>query len=493
MFRSWRLAVLASLVAAVTALGPAVPAGAVDYLYYSMPTGNIGKTNIDGTGSATTFFAGDPAGVAANSTNIFWSDPVASAVKKATTSGTGVGTLATLPLGAQLNFPVAIDSTYAYYALDISGSFSIGRVRLDGTGSPDPSFITSPTATVTGLAVDANYVYWSYTGNSSGNIYRFNKSTGVTDTIVTGLAGNNVRGIAITATHVYWLNRTQGSIGRASIDGSGSPNSNFITGVADGQGLAAAGSYLYWTAVSGSPGQFIGRTNIDGSGSPNANFISVPSGAIGVAAETSVAPAPTKYALSVTKAGAGTGTVTSSPAGVDCGATCSAEYDSGTSVTLTAAAGSGSTFGSWGGACSGSAATCTVTMSQAQSVTATFDAVPPTPPSNTFKVSAVSTSGSSIRTRVTVPGAGRISQRGTRSSRSSSARAAAASVCSVSRTASKAGTYTLSCKVNSATRKAQKKGKVRVLLRTTFTPTGGTARTLNRVAILPSLKPKYTG
>ena len=51
----------------------------------------------------------------------------------------------------------------------------------------------------------------------------------------------------------------------------------------------------------------------------------------------------------------------------------------------------------------------------------------------------------------------------------------------------------LTCKVNAATRKAQKKGKVRVLLRTTFTPTGGTARTVNRTVVLPSLKPKYAG
>lgn len=115
------LAGLVSLVAAVAALSLAVPAGAADYLYYSTPTGNIGKTNIDGTGSATTFFAGDAAGVAANSTSIFWSDPVAFAVKRATTSGTGVSTLATVPLGAAIGYQVAIDSTYAYYGIITGG------------------------------------------------------------------------------------------------------------------------------------------------------------------------------------------------------------------------------------------------------------------------------------------------------------------------------------------------------------------------------------
>jgi Fe-S cluster biogenesis protein NfuA/uncharacterized protein (DUF2141 family) len=79
------------------------------------------------------------------------------------------------------------------------------------------------------------------------------------------------------------------------------------------------------------------------------------------------------YALTVGKAGTGSGTVTSSPAGVNCGATCSASFNSGTSVTLTAAPAAGSTFAGWSGACTGTG-TCTVNMGATQSVTATFAA-----------------------------------------------------------------------------------------------------------------------
>lgn len=75
--------------------------------------------------------------------------------------------------------------------------------------------------------------------------------------------------------------------------------------------------------------------------------------------------------LTVTKAGSGGGTVTSSPAGINCGGTCSAQFANGTGVTLTAAAAGGSTFGGWSGACTGTGA-CTVSMTQARSVTATF-------------------------------------------------------------------------------------------------------------------------
>jgi hypothetical protein len=84
-----------------------------------------------------------------------------------------------------------------------------------------------------------------------------------------------------------------------------------------------------------------------------------------------------KHYLSVAKAGSGQGTVTSTPAGINCGALCSATFNNGVLVTLTATPASGSSFSGWSGAgCSGTA-TCAVAMSAAQSVTATFAAIPP--------------------------------------------------------------------------------------------------------------------
>jgi uncharacterized repeat protein (TIGR01451 family) len=76
--------------------------------------------------------------------------------------------------------------------------------------------------------------------------------------------------------------------------------------------------------------------------------------------------------LTVGKSGA-PGTVTSAPAGIDCGATCSADFAPGTIVTLTALAGTDAAFTGWSGACSGTGA-CNVTMDTAKSVTATFAA-----------------------------------------------------------------------------------------------------------------------
>jgi hypothetical protein len=81
--------------------------------------------------------------------------------------------------------------------------------------------------------------------------------------------------------------------------------------------------------------------------------------------------APLTQTLSVSAAGNGSGTVTSSPAGIDCGSTCSYAYPTGATVTLTAAPAAGSAFAGWSGACTG-ADTCTVSMSLARSVVANF-------------------------------------------------------------------------------------------------------------------------
>ncbi len=80
---------------------------------------------------------------------------------------------------------------------------------------------------------------------------------------------------------------------------------------------------------------------------------------------------PITHTLSVTLAGAGFGTVSSTPAGIDCGGTCSADFAASTVVTLTATPLPNSAFGGWSGACSGTG-DCVVTMDQAQTVTATF-------------------------------------------------------------------------------------------------------------------------
>ena len=79
---------------------------------------------------------------------------------------------------------------------------------------------------------------------------------------------------------------------------------------------------------------------------------------------------PTLHALTV--AVSGSGRVTSTPAGLDCGATCSAQFAEGTAVALSAQPASGWALKNWTGACSGTSP-CIVTLTADTTVGAEFN------------------------------------------------------------------------------------------------------------------------
>jgi LmbE family N-acetylglucosaminyl deacetylase len=81
--------------------------------------------------------------------------------------------------------------------------------------------------------------------------------------------------------------------------------------------------------------------------------------------------APPKFTLTVSTTGNGSGTVTSSPAGISCPSDCEGSYDQGTKVTLAPAPAAGSEFKGWSGACGGTGA-CEVTLGSTKSVGAEF-------------------------------------------------------------------------------------------------------------------------
>ena len=79
--------------------------------------------------------------------------------------------------------------------------------------------------------------------------------------------------------------------------------------------------------------------------------------------------------LTVHRSGKGTGRITSSPAGINCPATCETSFQYGTSVRLTATPTSNSRFVGWSGNCSGTS-TCVLAMKGNRGATATFSATP---------------------------------------------------------------------------------------------------------------------
>jgi hypothetical protein len=89
------------------------------------------------------------------------------------------------------------------------------------------------------------------------------------------------------------------------------------------------------------------------------------------------------YSFTISRTGSGTGTVTSTPAGINCGTDCTETYNAGTVVTLAATPASGSKFDGWsGGGCTGTS-TCTLLGNAPVLVTATFSQLSVTAPSST--------------------------------------------------------------------------------------------------------------
>lgn len=82
-----------------------------------------------------------------------------------------------------------------------------------------------------------------------------------------------------------------------------------------------------------------------------------------------------KFPLTVSKAGTGTGTVTSLPPVIDCGQSCVGQFSEGQKVTLSASASSPSTFDGWAGICTGTGV-CTLVLDKAKAVIASFSLAP---------------------------------------------------------------------------------------------------------------------
>ena len=149
----------------------------------------------------------------------------------------------------------------------------------------------------------------------------------------------------------------------------------FANAACDASGYGEAKTFIGFQSVT---------TNSSGNTSFNAAFAALPVGqSVVTATATDSGGSTSEFSqcvtatlpvlLTVVKNGSGSGTVTSSPAGINCGATCSATLPAGTAVTLTATPTSAaSIFTGWlGNGCTGTS-TCTKTLTATANVSATF-------------------------------------------------------------------------------------------------------------------------
>jgi sugar lactone lactonase YvrE len=325
------------------------PAGVVTTL--AGLAGAMGST--DGTGSAARFFF--PSGVAVDSAGIVYvADANNHTVRKITPAGvvTTLAGLAGVPgsvdgagSGARFQDPrgVTVDSAGNLYLAD-SLNHTVRKV--------------TPLGVVTTLAGLAG-VPGSNDGAGSGARFSF------PDGITVDSVGN-----------LYLVDTNNHTIRKVSQDGVVTTLAGlaFTFGSADGTGSAAR----FWSpsgvAIDSAGKVYVADTSnhtvrkgvggaCNGTGTCT---VSMYDSEFGVTAMFTQ-----RFTLTLTKAGTGGGIVVSEPAGIDCGSVCSESYDSGASVTLHATPAVGFAFSGWSGACTGSGP-CTVLMTAAQNVTATF-------------------------------------------------------------------------------------------------------------------------
>ena len=252
-----------------------------------------------------------------------------------------------------------------------------GPGHVTGSGSPSDqfagtidcptrcraSFVTSSTGTLSASPDDgATFVGWG--GNCSG-------TGGCTFT-----AGEAPASVSVSATFEspgpFALSVGRGGTGSGSVSGSGisCPGTCSVT-LAKGSTATLSATPALGSTFAGWEGDCSGsggcNVSMDGPKSVTAVF-NLPEQT--TSTTTTTTAAPINYRLSVSKDGTGLGAVSGS--GIDCGAICAASLLAGTPVTLTAAPATGSLFAGWGGACSGTAPTCTLTLTADAAVTATF-------------------------------------------------------------------------------------------------------------------------
>jgi hypothetical protein len=242
-----------------------------------------------------------------------------------------------------------------------------------GTVSSIPSGISCPPTCTADFATGTTVTLTATPTNGS----TFNGWSGGTcagtGTCVVAMTGNDqtVTATFTAASVLFTLTVTNNGTGQGTVDSS--PPGIIACSTTCSAGFAP-GTTVALIATP-SVGSTFGRWGGDCTGTGPCSVVMDANRSVRVAFNT---PANTST-LTVQKAGAGAGTVTSNPTGIDCGPECgttSASFTTGSSVTLTANAIPGSLFVGWsGGGCSGTE-TCTTTMSTHQTVVATFDLVP---------------------------------------------------------------------------------------------------------------------
>ncbi len=356
---------------------------------------------------------------------------------------------------------------------DFQDTATFGTTTLISTGSYD-TFTAKVNA-------DGSYA-WAIRGGGTG----FDQANGVSalpdgSSIITGSFSGTVTFGATTLTSDESANSFTAKV---NADGSyawairgGGTGSAFAFGVSalpDGSSIIT-GSFI-GTATFGATPPLISAGGVD---TFTARIVAdpPPPAPTGVSASAGIRQATITW-NAVAGESVSSYTVTASPGGASCTAVAPA-----TTCTIT-------------GLTAGTSYTFTVTATDPQgtslasqasnAVTPTGD-VPPVPV-NTFTMKPSKSWPQKITTQLKLPGPGKVTQ--------VAKKARTMTVCTVRKTVAKAGWVTITCRLTAKARAARKKQSLKLRVVTTFTPTGGSAKSVSKTLVLKKTRqrtPPYTG
>ncbi len=345
----------------------AVSANRVDLRWSAVPSPGAGCAvtyDVFRSTNGTTFTASDATRIASGITGTSWSDTtvvgsttyyyLVEAVDITVASPPSSKTSATTPQGGGTSFALTVTTAGTGSGTVTSGSGGI----VCGTGgtSCSASYTTGTVVTLTAAS-------------TSGSGSTFSGWSGACSGTASTCAVTMTQARSVTATFTSTCASPTLTVTKSGT-GTGTVSSGTSGGIQCGSVCSmslSCGAIVTLTATPNAGSTFSGWSGGCSGTAPTCQA------AVGSSSATvnAVFTLGTSYTLSITRAGTGSGTVTSSSGGIDCGTTCSASFASGTAVTLTATPGAAYQFSGWSGACTGTGA-CIVTMTAARSVTATF-------------------------------------------------------------------------------------------------------------------------
>jgi hypothetical protein len=199
-----------------------------------------------GGGALGTVVTGSPGDVAADGTNVYWTDSSAGTVMKVPAGG---GAAVTLVSGQPGAGRILVDSTSVYWT---AGGQLLSAPLAGGAAT------TLASANPNSLALGTSFIFW--TDDSAGAVMSVGHHGGPVIPLVTGLT--NPAGIAVDSAAVYWTMpgtmctnsadggvTCNGGVMKCSLAGCGGPPTTLASGQA-ALAIAVDDTSVYWTTGS---------------------------------------------------------------------------------------------------------------------------------------------------------------------------------------------------------------------------------------------------